>query len=57
MQKVSKCSWPNISDFVSPEIIKRQIEEEFLDKLAALDSQDEYFDARENFLLIQKRKS
>ena len=37
-----------ISDFVSSEILKRQIEEEYLSKFAKLDPQDEYFDAKNN---------
>ena len=44
----------SISDFVSSEILKCQIVEEYLNQLAALDPQDEYFDVRKNSLLIQK---
>ena len=47
----------SISDFVSSEILERQIKEEYLNKLAVLDSQEEYFDARKNSLLIQNRRS
>ena len=36
----------NISEFVSSELLNRQIEEEFTNKLAALDRQDEYYLAR-----------
>ena len=46
----------SISDFVSSEFLERQIEEEYLNKFASLDSQDEYFGARENSPLIQKNK-
>ena len=46
----------SISDFVSSEILERQIEEEYLNEFASLDSQDEYFDVRKNSLLIQKKK-
>ena len=45
-----------ISDFVSSEILKRQIEEEYLSKFAKLDPQDEYFDAKNNSWEIQKKK-
>ena len=37
-----------IGDFVSSEILKRQIEEEYLSKFDKLDPQDEYFDAKNN---------
>ena len=41
-----------ISEFVSTEILERQIEEEFPNKLCALDPQDEYYEARKNSLEI-----
>ena len=41
-----------ISEYVSTEILERQIEEEFLNKLCALDPQDEYYEARKNSLEI-----
>ena len=44
-----------ISDFVSSEILERQIEEKFLNKLYALDTQDEFYEARKNSLEIQKK--
>lgn len=37
------------------EILERQIEEEYLNKTAALDPQDEYFEARKNSLEIQRK--
>ena len=36
----------DISDFVSSEILERQVEKEYLNKFAKLDPQDEYFDAK-----------
>ena len=45
-----------ISEFVSTEILERQIEEEFPNKLCALDPQDEYYEARKNSLEIKKKK-
>lgn len=44
----------NISEFVSSELLKRQIQEEFANKLAALDSQGEYYE--KNSLEVQKMK-
>ena len=44
-----------ISDFVSSAILERQIEEKFLNKLYALDTQDEFYEARKNSLEIQKK--
>ena len=46
----------NVSDFVLSEILERQIEEEFLNKLCSLDPQDEHYKARKNSLEIQKRR-
>ena len=37
-----------ISNFVSSEILERQLEEEYLNKFAKLDPQDEYFDAKKS---------
>ena len=45
-----------ISDFVSTEILKRWIEEEFLNRLYALNMQDEFYKARKNSLEIKKKK-
>ena len=45
-----------ISDFVSSEILESQIEEEYLNKIANLDPNDEYFEARKSSLEIQKKK-
>ena len=42
---------------VTLSLLKFSIEEEYLNKLALLDSQEEYFDARKNSLLIQNRRS
>ena len=41
-----------IGEFVSTEILERQIEEEFLNKLCTLHPQDEYYKARKNSLEI-----
>ena len=38
----------DISEFVSTEVLERQIEEEFSKKLYALDTQDEYCEAKKN---------
>ena len=45
-----------ISDFVSTVILKSQIEEEFLNKLCALDTHDEFYEARKNSLEIFFKK-
>ena len=45
------------SEFVSSEYFKRQIKEEFSNKIAKLDRNDKYYDARKNCLKIQKRKN
>ena len=34
---------PNISNFVSSKILERQIKEDYLNKISALDQQDEYY--------------
>ena len=47
----------SISEFVSSECLKRQIEEEFSSKVARLDPNDEYYDARKNSFEIQKKKN
>ena len=46
----------DISEFVSSELLKRKIEEESANKLAALDHQDKYYEARKNSLEAQKMK-
>ena len=46
----------SISDFVSSEILERQIEEEFLNKIAKLDQNDDYYEARKNSLKVQKKR-
>ena len=46
----------SISDFVSSEFFERQIEEEFLNKTAKLDQNDDYHKAMKNSLKMQKRK-
>ena len=45
----------DISEFVSTEILECQIEEKFLRKLYALDTQDEYYEAKKKLLEIQKK--
>ena len=45
----------DISDFVSSEILDSQIEE-YLNKIANLDWNDEYFEMKKNSLEIQKKK-
>ena len=45
-----------ISEFVSTEIRERQIEEEFLNKLYALDPQGEYYEAKKNSFEIKKKE-
>ena len=42
--------------FVSSEIFERQIEEEFLNKIAKLDKNVDYYGARKNSLEIQKKQ-
>ena len=46
----------DISEFVSSDILDQQIEGEFLNKLASLGPKDEYYEARKNYLEIQKKK-
>ena len=46
----------SISDFVSSESLERQIEKEFLNKIAKLDQNDNYYEATKNSLEIQKKK-
>ena len=46
----------SISDFASSEILERQIEEEFLNKIAKLDQNDNYYEASKNSLELQKKK-
>ena len=45
-----------ISNFVSSEILERQLEEEYLNKFATLDPQDEYFDAKKSRYKLKKKK-
>ena len=45
-----------ISNFVSSEILERQLEEEYLNKCAKLDPQDEYFDAKKIVRNKKKRR-
>ena len=46
----------DISEFVSTEILERQIEEEFLRKLYDLDTQDEYYEAKKKIGWKFKKK-
>ena len=46
----------NISDFVSSEILERQIQEEFWNKIAKLDQNDDFYETRKNSLEIQKKE-
>ena len=52
---VSECFDQSISDFVSSEILERQIEEEFLNKIGKLDQNENYYEARKNSLEILKK--
>ena len=45
-----------INEFVSTEILERQIEKEFWNKLCPLDSQYDYYEAEKNSLEIKKTK-
>ena len=47
----------SISNFVSSEILERQIEEEFLNKIGKLDQNDDYYEARKNTLEILKKRA
>ena len=47
----------SISNFVSSEILERQIEEEFLNKIGKLDENDDYYEARKNSLEILKKRA
>ena len=53
---VSECFDQSISDFVSSEILERQIEEEFLNKIGKLDQNADYYEERKNSLEIHKKK-
>ena len=57
VKKYQNVSDQSISDFVSSEILERQIEEEFLNKIAKLDQNDDHYEARKNSLKVQKKKS
>lgn len=46
----------NISDFVSSGILEKQIQEEFRNKIAKLDPNDDYYETRKNSLEIQKKE-
>ena len=46
----------DIAEFVSSEHLEHQIEEEFSNKIAALDPQDVYYEARKNSLELQRKK-
>ena len=46
----------DIGDFISSEILERQLEEEYLNKFAKLDPQDEYFDAIKKFIRNSEKK-
>ena len=46
----------SISDFVSDEILEGEIKEEFLNKIAKLDQNDNYYEARKNSIEIQKKE-
>ena len=46
----------DIAEFVSSEHLEHQIEEKFSNKIAALDPQDEYYEARKNSLELQRKK-
>ena len=43
----------SISNFVSYDILEREIEEEFLNKIAKLDQNDDYYEARKTFIELQ----
>ena len=45
-----------INEFVSTEILERQIEKEFSNKLCLLDPQHDYYEAEKNSLEIKKTK-
>ena len=46
----------NIFEFVSSELLQKQIEEEFLNKICALNQNAEYFEARKSYLKLQEKK-
>ena len=46
----------SISNFVLSEILERQIEEEFLNKIGKLDQNADYYEERKNSLEIHKKK-
>ena len=45
----------DICEFVSTEILEHEIEEKFLEKLYALDTQDEYYNANKKSLEIKAK--
>ena len=50
------CIFQPIYNKIEELLLERQIEEEFLNKLYALNTQDEFYKARKNSLEIQKKK-
>ena len=49
--------YENISDFVSSELLERQVEEEFLDKICTIDQQDEFYSTKKIFSKFTKKKN
>ena len=47
----------NISDFVSSELLERQVEEEFLDKICTIDQQDEFYSTKKIISKFTKKKN
>ena len=45
-----------ISEFVSSEILERQIEEEFFKKIAFLDPNEECYEPRKNYFQLKKKR-
>ena len=46
----------NISDFVSSELLDRQVEDEFLDKICTIDQQDEFYSTKKIISKFTKKK-
>ena len=44
------------SNFASYEILERETEEEFLNRIGKLDQNDDYYEARKNSIKLQKKK-
>ena len=55
-RKVPECFDQSISDFVSSEILERQNEGEFLNKIGKLNQNSNYYEARKNSLEILKKE-